>query len=312
MDIHKRRFYAHGKLLISGEYVVLDGALALALPTIQGQVMEVLDAELSQPTLTWISHHPDKKVWLKIVFSLPDLEIIGIEDKRALRLQQILRSARELNPGFLKEEKGQVVHTFLEFPLEWGLGSSSTLISSFAKWAGVNPYELLEKTFGGSGYDIAAAEAEGPIFFRKKGNEIITEPAPFNPSFKDKLFFVYLNKKKDSREGIQLYKKRKMDDASINEISEISKSLTQTQSLTEFEILLNQHERIISDHLNLQFAKSLYFSDYWGSIKSLGAWGGDFVLVTSHKSELQTINYFTQKGFKSIIPYKDIIFAASN
>ncbi|MEX0813030.1 MAG: GYDIA family GHMP kinase [Chitinophagales bacterium] len=312
MDVKKRRFYAHGKLLLSGEYVVLDGARALALPTIQGQILEVLDSDLPQPTLTWISHHPNKKVWLKIIFSLPDLEIIGEEDHRALRLQDILKSARKLNPGFLKEEKGYVVHTFLEFPLEWGLGSSSTLIASFAQWAGVDPYQLLELSFGGSGYDLAAAVADGPIFFQKRSGENLVEAAPFDPPFKEQLFFVYLNQKKDSREGIRLYKKRKMGKEAIDRISEISKAFTEAETLKAFENLIDEHEQIISDHLNLQFAKALYFSDYWGSIKSLGAWGGDFVLATSNKSELETINYFTEKGFKSIIPYKDIIFAASN
>ena len=31
-------FYSNGKLLITGEYVVLDGAKALALPTKFGQI----------------------------------------------------------------------------------------------------------------------------------------------------------------------------------------------------------------------------------------------------------------------------------
>ena len=33
----KKTFYSNGKLLITGEYVVLDGAKALALPTKYGQ-----------------------------------------------------------------------------------------------------------------------------------------------------------------------------------------------------------------------------------------------------------------------------------
>jgi mevalonate kinase len=34
-------FYSHGKLLISSEYAVLDGAQALALPTKFGQTLKV-------------------------------------------------------------------------------------------------------------------------------------------------------------------------------------------------------------------------------------------------------------------------------
>ena len=36
-------FYSNGKLLITGEYVVLDGAKALALPTKFGQSLLVKD-----------------------------------------------------------------------------------------------------------------------------------------------------------------------------------------------------------------------------------------------------------------------------
>jgi len=37
----KRTFYSHGKLLLTAEYVILDGAKALALPTKFGQEMEI-------------------------------------------------------------------------------------------------------------------------------------------------------------------------------------------------------------------------------------------------------------------------------
>ena len=38
---NSQSFYAHGKLLITSEYLVLDGAEALALPTVYGQSLEV-------------------------------------------------------------------------------------------------------------------------------------------------------------------------------------------------------------------------------------------------------------------------------
>lgn len=34
-------FKSNGKLLLTGEYLVLDGAVALALPTKMGQIMTV-------------------------------------------------------------------------------------------------------------------------------------------------------------------------------------------------------------------------------------------------------------------------------
>ena len=37
----EKTFYSNGKLLITGEYLVLDGAKALALPTKYGQYLTV-------------------------------------------------------------------------------------------------------------------------------------------------------------------------------------------------------------------------------------------------------------------------------
>ena len=53
--------------------------------------------------------------------------------------------------------------------------------------------------------------------------------------------------------------------------------------------------------------KELYFSDFWGQIKSLGAWGGDLVLVTSNRGLEETAEYFKSKGFNSLLSYGDLI-----
>jgi len=46
------------------------------------------------------------------------------------------------------------------------------------------------------------------------------------------------------------------------------------------------------------------FSDFSGSIKSLGAWGGDFVLVAH--SENPTA-YFKEKGYEVIFSYHQMV-----
>ncbi|MEM0993828.1 MAG: GHMP kinase, partial [Bacteroidota bacterium] len=35
-------YYAHGKLLLTGEYAVLDGAVALAVPSKLGQRLDIV------------------------------------------------------------------------------------------------------------------------------------------------------------------------------------------------------------------------------------------------------------------------------
>jgi len=57
----KSSFYSKGKLLLTGEYVVLDGAKALALPTKKGQSLIVQENDSS--SLTWQSFDCHNKIW---------------------------------------------------------------------------------------------------------------------------------------------------------------------------------------------------------------------------------------------------------
>ena len=86
------------------------------------------------------------------------------------------------------------------------MGSSSTLINNIASWAKVDAYKLLWNAFSGSGYDIACAQHNLPIFYQLENQHPIVKQVDFNPNFKNELFFVHLNKKQNSREGIQRYK----------------------------------------------------------------------------------------------------------
>jgi hypothetical protein len=144
-------YHANGKLLLTGEYFILDGAVGLALPTKFGQSLSVEAS--AEKGIFWKSIDHENKVWLEVQFS-ESLEIISTSNNGiAETLQNILLKSQISN---LKSQ----ITTILDFPNDWGLGSSSTLISLLAQYANVDPYELLAKTFGGSGYDIACATAK--------------------------------------------------------------------------------------------------------------------------------------------------------
>ena len=64
------------------------------------------------------------------------------------------------------------------------------------------------------------------------------------------------------------------------------------------------HENVISDALKTPTIKIQLFSDYPRAIKSLGAWGGDFILATGDESSMA---YFQQKGYSAIIPYSEMM-----
>ena len=52
MEKAEKRFRSNGKLLLSGEYLVLHGAWSLAIPTILGQSLKVKDMD-REGTLLW-------------------------------------------------------------------------------------------------------------------------------------------------------------------------------------------------------------------------------------------------------------------
>lgn len=298
-------FYSNGKLLITGEYVVLDGALSLALPTKFGQSLIV--ESINDQKLVWKSFDVKKDIWFEDTFSINEIAM-GFSNPQndvSNRIIQILNAAKTLNPDFLNKKSGYKISTNLTFPRNWGLGTSSTLINNIAQWANVNAFELLEKTFGGSGYDIACAQNNFSLTYQlKRGVPMVTE-IDFNPDFKNQLYFVYLNKKQNSRDGIASYKLNKGNiDSAISEINNITSKIIEVSTLSNFESLITQHEIIISKIIKIKPIKDLLFNDFRGSIKSLGAWGGDFILVTSEENPAA---YFKNKGYNTIIPFIDMV-----
>ncbi len=305
-----KNFYSNGKLLITNEYLVLDGAISLALPTKFGQNLKV--TETTTKTIVWRSYNVANECWFTASFGLDDFEILTKESKVidaikiATTLQEILKSARQLNKQFLQEKEGVEVVTTLTFPNEWGLGTSSTLINSVASWANVNAFELLEKSFGGSGYDIACAQCNFPITYQRNGIAPYVKKITFDPSFKEQLFFVYSNQKQDSKEGIKMFKELTIDKKIlIAEMNELSINIIEAKSLTIFEKLITEHELKLASVLGLQPVKEKLFPDFTGAIKSLGAWGGDFVLVTGASAYVK--QYFTEKGYTTILSYEQMI-----
>lgn len=307
-----KRYYSNGKLLLTGEYLVLDGAKSLALPTKFGQ--DLIVQSIQESILIWESYDNRNNCWFQTEFRLSDFRIVNetfdsdFEDSKesiAVTLQKILLEAQKLNPVFLNLDSGFLVKTKLSFPRNWGLGTSSTLINNIAQWANVNAFELLHKSFGGSGYDIACAQTNSPIIYQlQKGNPKV-EIVDFNPSFAEQLYFIHLNSKQSSKKGIQRYKeKRGSIKDNILTISQLTNEIVRCNSLVDFEKLLYEHEQIISKIIQNKPVQEILFKDYFGQIKSLGAWGGDFVLVTGNDD---TPNYFKQKGFKTVIPYSEMV-----
>jgi len=300
-------FYSNGKLLLSGEYLVLKGAEAIALPLKLGQDLKINSTPTElKPILEWKSYE-NEFLWFEMRANLNDLSLIESTDQLiADRLLNILQEARKINEDFLTATKKVAVSTLLNFDRSFGFGSSSTLISNIAEWANIGPYALLEKTFGGSGYDIACAKSKGPIIFSLHNQMPKIKPIVFNPDFKSNLYFVYLGNKQNSANEIKNFEKADHRKEEVQRITEISRQLIKVNSLFEFQELIIEHESILSKILEKPILKQ-GFTDFEGEMKSLGAWGGDFILAASKMSFEETKTYFQKKGLSVIFKYQDLI-----
>ena len=305
-------FYSNGKLLLTGEYLVLDGAQSLAMPTKFGQ--DLIIEKIKEPQIIWASFTHEAACWFEAVFDLPKLRLSsctfnsdkeGSAEMIAETLLEILQEAKRLNPDFLKTDGGFIVKTKLTFPRNWGLGSSSTLINSVASWANVDAFQLLWNSFKGSGYDIACAQNNTPILYQIESDKPVVKTVEFNPYFKSNIFFIHLNQKQDSKEGIAKFRETDKDLSSqIKRISEITNEFLNVTSIEDFDKLIVEHEQIISSIIKIKPVKQILFPDYFGEIKSLGAWGGDFILATGNE---KTPVYFKNKGYDTILTFSEMI-----
>ena len=307
--IVKRHYYSAGKYLLSGEYLVLDGAKSIGMPCSLGQDMYQWD-QAGNGLLVWKSYLRDGRLWNSCTIDLKNWTVEGgSDDEFAQRLVQVLQISFDLSNRKIEETKDLFFETHLQFEADWGLGSSSTFIANLSQYFEINPYHLLEETFGGSGYDIAAASASKPfVYIRKTIGQPFSEEVRLDWPFKENLFFIYLNEKQNSRKGIKSYRSIKSSKLDIiQKISAISDDLLEVKELNRFQDLIDMHEDIISSFMGMAKVKDRLFSDFEGSLKSLGAWGGDFVLACSPNGAEYCQTYFRNKGYATILPYSQII-----
>ena len=302
----KKTFYSNGKLLITGEYLVLDGAKAFALPTKFGQSLIIEETE--GQVIHWKSFDSDGSIWFED--NIPFSSVVRNErfdDTKNIKntLIEILHEAYVMNANFITTSKGYTIKTELTFPKSWGLGTSSTLINNIAQWLQIDAFDLLKRSLGGSGYDIACAQNNSSIVYQLVNEKPVVEKVNFKPDYTDKIYFVYLNKKQNSKAAIAAYySKRGSVDKSMATINAITKTAIEAATAKEFGALLQNHEMEMSTILELPTVKETLFPDFEGVIKSLGAWGGDFVLSISKENPT---DYFKAKGFEVVIPYREMI-----
>lgn len=293
--------FAHGKLMLTGEYAVMYGARALALATRYGQHLRAVRTSQCD-TLLWTARDADGSVWLNA--ELKGQTLLARETGAEIGiLQKLLRVSKELNPHF--DPLGWKVETRLEFSRHWGLGSSSTLVALLAQWAGCNAFELFFESLSGSGYDVAVALHGNHLLYRLERPMPYVEVLKYHIPDSDSIRFIYLGKKQSTASEIQRTRQEVPDALLVADVDTLTTEISQATSSVDFDYLILKHEELISRMIGLPTIRKQLFKDYPYPVKSLGAWGGDFILVRiSDKSDE---GYFSSKGYKVIRSAYDMI-----
>lgn len=299
-------YLSKGKFLISGEYLVLKGATGLAVPLKHTQNLQI--EKHDEECVKWETFVCDK-LWFSMTFRCADMEILDYTNhETAKRIIKLITGALKISSKKI-DLTSLHLRSYLDFDINWGMGSSSSLISNIAYWFDIDPFELHKKTSDGSGYDIACARSETPILYSVNKDIRTIENIRFFPAFSKNLYFVYLGKKQDSDNSIAIFNSRKKKfTTEVRLISELSRHLANASGLTDFEYYLREHETIISSVLKQKRIKDTLFMDFPGEIKSMGAWGGDFVLVTWEDSQNALQNYMKDKGLTTIFKFDELMY----
>lgn len=292
-------YRANGKLLLTSEYAITQGAKGLAIPTRYGQKLNYKPNPEGN-CIKWSSQRHDGQEWFWAEFS-QTLEILATSNeiiaKRLIKYLEVVKANTALldRPGnFL---------TDLEFPAEWGLGSSSTLASLLAQCAGANPLATFRKVHGGSGYDLACATADGPILYDLYNGKPRVGQARIPFEFKHDIGFVYRGNKQLTSDSIALIESKPFKDTQIETFNQLTDAFLRCATVLELEEVIIEHESLLSEHLGLPKVKDELFSEFPGQAKSLGGWGGDFVMVTRLASSKK---WLRNNGYKVIFPFKSL------
>lgn len=305
MDNKLLMFQCPGKLFITGEYAVLRGGLSLVVPVHYMQHLVV--AQGDEGKIQWISTWDDT-TFLSATFLTSNFSVVSCSDSlRANYLSKLLQAVRRLDAGFLTSG-GYKVRSVMGANPQWGFGSSAQLTVNVARWAGVDALQLHGLVSSGSGADVACSLMAHAIHYSISMKQPKYEPVSFHPPFSDKLLLVYTNRKQDSSTSVKNFLlKRNLIDSVRDLISQITLEATQTTDIQVFAGLMHEHERLLASVLKQPTVQQSQFDGFPGVVKSLGAWGGDFVLAIPSVGVDEAATWFLDRGYHTLLPFHETV-----
>ncbi|CAI8309763.1 MAG: Uncharacterised protein [Flavobacteriales bacterium UBA4585] len=100
-----------------------------------------------------------------------------------------------------------------------------------------------------------------------------------------------------------MVQKQPFNQQQIEEINALTSAFINASTIERIETVMREHEQLIGGHLGLLTVSEQLFKGYDGAVKSLGGWGGDFVLVTRYSKNQQ---WLTENGFKHTLPLRTL------
>lgn len=303
----ENQFYAKGKLLFTAEFMILHGAKALAVPLNRGQSLTLQPKHIAG-RLRWVAKY-GFITWFDTTLKLPEMSILSSSSQaRSENLVFMLQQLQEIHPGFDRELAENDVVTDLEFDPAFGFGSSSTLTSLLAQWAEIDPLQLHFRISKGSGYDVACAGSDTALLYQVINEMPVAEPVEFNPPFADQMWLVYLGHKQDSAQSVAAFLERyKPKQEDIDRFSGLTCSFLNAADTNELGEVITEHEKRLAAILDIPPVGETIFPDLDGYAKSLGAWGGDFVLLVTDWSEKKLSDYLQAKGIHQWFAFNELI-----
>jgi len=258
-------FRAHAKILLFGEYLMLDGYLGLAIPLRHGQTLTV---------------EPRKKKGIQVHGYTVDGLVWQDEVWPSTQSSLFHKSLTWLATQWYLPSGDWTLTTQLSYPQHWWLGSSSTFLDLLAQWTGCDPFALYRAVSLWSGYDIACARQKKPLLYDPLTMD--SQAVDLESSLLASMYCVPCGQKQSSDKAIAQYRARSHQGPDQYDRCEFLDGLLYEQTVWWWIQGMTYHDEVIVsliDQPALMTTQPRIGEIGYG--KWLGAWWWDCFLILS-------------------------------
>ncbi len=295
-----KKYWIPGKLMLAGEYAVLKGATALSVPTKYGQTFCFSPQEEGCTVSTKFR----EELVFQGCFDGNGKVVATSDESKGNFISSVLKAIYDLTRKDLPAFNLMIQS---DFPLEWGLGSSSAFLTGMSRYLHIDVMELNEHLGHSSGYDVATQWHQQPILYKRMNEKPQILPVSLDYAFANSLYFVWTGKKRSTAESVKQHKHKLNRNDLVRSIDPFVTQMAFATTLDGFANALQAHESFMSQILAEATLKDKvsHLSDI--PVKSLGAWGGDFILLVWQKDPHELKQLIEEAGFDTLIPWKDMV-----